>query len=353
MEASSDDTQHYQSDRTTQNKRTADSYEPSHCVRLVASFACRRKQPQRMKLEKAPNYWASGKPATPKGICLHDTGSPSTSNPANLIRLLTDGLTQRGGKKLPPPIYTYLVTGDDRVIQIADESIKTNHAGRVVGGVLDRVASRQPIAAPPTARGGSNGNRTLIGVALQRTGAQPVAPQQLQNCLNILEQICRRWGFDPLTQIVSHNELTSRKIDPQRLDMNWLRQQVRLQVDSKPRDHVQPVAAMAVLRRGVVSESVGKVQDVLIKLRVLAPVGKHRCHYGPKTERAVRTFQALMNLPNTGIIDQATWDSLRAQKTRLTGKPRTRSGPEPPLQDTEIMEIRWLLPKLRKKYGYE
>ena len=99
---------------------------------------------------------------------------------------------------------------------------------------------------------------------------------------------------------------------------------------------------MNVLRRGVKSESVGKIQDLLTQLKILKPVGRHRCHYGPKTERAVRAFQALHNLPNNGIVDSDTWHALRHQQQLAT------TASEPPLTDTELRDVRRLL---RKHYG--
>lgn len=288
-------------------------------------------------IEKAPNYWAKGKVAAPVGICVHDTGSPSASDPSYLIKLLTSGLTQSGGKKLPPPIYSYLITGDNRIIQIADDRVRTNHAGRVVGSVLNRMKLRQPVQPPPKQCGKSFGNKLLIGVALQRTGAHIVENEQLDNLIYLLTTICERWGFDPVTQIVAHAELTSRKIDPQRLNMVWLRQRVAGEI-SVGTPTPQPAPVMQILQRGVVSESVGKIQDVLVFLKYLQPVGSERGHYGPKTEKAVKKYQVANDIYPTGIIDEVTWDKLKATDTAKTPNDKKTIW-----SDTEIQVLKQLI----------
>ena len=290
-------------------------------------------------IEKAPGYWAQGKTANPIGICVHDTGSPTSSDPSYLIKLLTSGLTQSGGKKLPPPIYSYLITGDNRIVQIADDRVKTNHAGRVVKTVLNRMRLKQPVQPAPKQRGTAFGNKLLIGVALQRTGAHIVDNEQLDNLIWLLTTICERWGFDPNTQIVAHAELTSRKIDPQRLNMVWLRQRIAAEV--KVGTPVpQPAPVMQILQRGVVSESVGKIQDVLMFLKFLEPVGKHRGHYGPKTEKAVKKYQIANDIYPTGIVDEITWNKLKEVDIK---KPLTALEKKTIWSDTEVEVLKAII----------
>ena len=117
----------------------------------------------RLRVVLANGYHNEGRKADPHGICVHDTGSPSHTNRANMVRMLTQGLTQAGGKKLPPPIYSYVIWPDGEVTQIANERVKTNHAGRCMRSRLDLLHRSLPAAGRATSAGLGNGNSTTIG----------------------------------------------------------------------------------------------------------------------------------------------------------------------------------------------
>lgn len=74
-----------------------------------------------------------------------------------------------------------------------------------------------------------------------------------------------------------------------------------------------PVGTGEILRRGVVSPEVGKLQDELIDLGYLKPEQKASGpnRFGPLTEGALKRFQRDNHLGETGVYDDATQDAIR------------------------------------------
>ena len=65
-----------------------------------------------------------------------------------------------------------------------------------------------------------------------------------------------------------------------------------------------------VLTRGSRGEKVGAIQEQLNRIAQnypLIPTLDVDGIYGPKTAEAVRIFQGIFNLPQTGNVDLATW----------------------------------------------
>ena len=268
---------------------------------------------ERLDVTLADGYHGQGKPADPRGICVHDTGSPVTTNRVNMVRLLTGGLTQAGGKRLPPPIYSYVIWPDGAITQIADERVKTNHAGRVMRSRLALIANDQPAAGRATSSGLGNGNKWTIGVAMCRMGADVPAHEQYESLVRLCADICARWAWRPWSAVVGHSELTRRKVDPQRVDMAGVRSDVAqlLKSGAFPRRSETP-PPFTLVRRGARSETVGKIHDRLVQLGYMLNPGRYRGVFGPKTEKAVKKFQTVNGLKVDGIVGLRTWSRLRS-----------------------------------------
>jgi len=79
-------------------------------------------------------------------------------------------------------------------------------------------------------------------------------------------------------------------------------------VDRSP---AQGFAVGPILRRGMLSLAVGRLQLLLRGLLALTPEQLAAdCHYGPATERAVARFQSGAGLAATGVADAATISAL-------------------------------------------
>lgn len=282
----------------------------------------------RLEVVLADGYHLTGRKADPHGICVHDTGSPANTNRANMVRMLTQGLTQAGGKRLPPPIYTYIIWPDGGVTQIAAERVKTNHAGRVMRSRLSLLYRSLPAAGRATSAGVANGNAATIGVAMCRMGAKVPAHAQYVSLVRLCAEICARWAWRPWSAVVGHSELTKRKIDPQRVDLNLLRRDVAAQMKSGsfPNRPAEP-PPFTTLKRGCKSESVGKVHDRLVQLGFMRNPGRHRGTFGPKTEAAVKSFQRAHGLKADGLVGVLTWSKLAGSDVVPKREPVTASKP--------------------------
>ena len=77
------------------------------------------------------------------------------------------------------------------------------------------------------------------------------------------------------------------------------------------------------LREGNNNEDVRLMQRYLNRVRVNFPliptIPNPNGQFGPETTRSVRTFQQVFNLPQTGIIDRATWFRIVQLYVSVTG----------------------------------
>ena len=69
------------------------------------------------------------------------------------------------------------------------------------------------------------------------------------------------------------------------------------------------------IRRGEDKEEVTMIKDCMNIILAVYPISDmiyDEKGYGAKTERAVKRFQAIMNLDETGTVDNKTWDAMFA-----------------------------------------
>lgn len=79
------------------------------------------------------------------------------------------------------------------------------------------------------------------------------------------------------------------------------------------------IESLPTLRRGMINASVGVLQHLLTTAGYpLIPDN----NFGPKTEQAVKSLQADVDLTQTGVVDADTWEALREVVTPTTRLPK-------------------------------
>jgi cell wall-associated NlpC family hydrolase len=95
-----------------------------------------------------------------------------------------------------------------------------------------------------------------------------------------------------------------------------------LQEQNPEPEPIEPPADY-VLKKGDTGEKVEPLQNLLLALGY--PVGKVDGDYGPITEEAVKQYQRDRGLRDTGVVDQATWDTFLPPKE----PPEEEPAPQP------------------------
>lgn len=88
------------------------------------------------------------------------------------------------------------------------------------------------------------------------------------------------------------------------------------------------VAAAALKRSPIKSNAVFALQTALLQLRDLDDHADG--YFGPRTEAAVKQFQSLHALPETGIVDRETAEKIDAALARATVAPVLATSGDPP-----------------------
>ena len=71
---------------------------------------------------------------------------------------------------------------------------------------------------------------------------------------------------------------------------------------------IQATSNLPTLRKGAQGEAVYIVQLLLVGFHGSSI--KTDAIFGQETENAIKDLQASRNLPNTGVVDKATWETL-------------------------------------------
>lgn len=227
-----------------------------------------------------------------------------------------------GGRGIPGPLYHYLVDHSGHILQIAEEHIKTNNAGRCRRDALEAMRlpgsyhgdGNLPIVSTSTRT--KSGNYHTISISMVRTGKQPVTSAMWHSLVRLCRDIkARHEPFDHRS-FVGHRELApTRKVDPNNVSMVELRNAiVGIGVADKLAPHGEP-NNFPILAIGVESSHVEEVQrrlhhSFLLHARDIDGV------YGERTAHAVRCYQAVSWLQITGEVDQATWVALTPPSER-------------------------------------
>ena len=220
---------------------------------------------------------------TVRGILCHHTAGPLKGN-APSLKIVRDGRPD-----LPGPLSQLFLARDGTFHVLA--AGRCNHAGK---------GSWQGVV---------NGNSELIGIEAENagTGADPWPAEQIEayerGCAAILKHI----GADAV-MAAGHKEYAlprGRKIDPA-FDMIRFREEIEDHmegngsIDAPKPAPVDPRRSM--LRKGDQGNSVRELQ----KLLGIAIDGA----FGPKTESAVKAYQAKHGLLADGLVGPKTWAAL-------------------------------------------
>lgn len=254
-------------------------------------------------------YKARGRSVDVRGVVVHDAVVPNDWSAQHTADRLAYGV-RHGTTRVPPPLYHYIIGPEGDVIQMAAETVRANHAGRNDPTALATFKAGQadwPDAFRPAGPGHrrSNGNRWSLGIGLSRWGDLPVPDDQYAALVALLDDICVRHGFSP-NQIVGHRNLTTRKIDPRRLDLDELRHAVVHGPQGPP---PAPDPEPPTLRIGHSSGWVRRVQRRLAYSWLMSHddvTGR----FDARTERAVKQYQLVSWLVADGIVGPQTWRAL-------------------------------------------
>ena len=142
---------------------------------------------------------------TPRGVLFHHTASNAASGPAPALGICTHGRVD-----LPGPLCQFLVARDGTVYFVA--AGRANHAG--YGG---------PIKGIPQ----DSGNTYLFGVECENNGIGEPWREEQKRAVAILFALLLKRMKRGARMVIGHKEYTSRKIDPNGIDLNAFRKRVQ------------------------------------------------------------------------------------------------------------------------------
>lgn len=116
----------------------------------------------------------------------------------------------------------------------------------------------------------------------------------------------------------------------------------------KKTHYLKELTLRETLERGTKGKDVKKVQEWLNIWRYIDPTWRHAVttdgDFGQQTETIVKAFQQIKNLPDTGIVDQTTFDAL-CQLMRNAFAPMTGNGS--PRNDLRVLIVAYAQQHLR------
>lgn len=141
----------------------------------------------------------------PRGVLFHHTASNQASGDAPALGICTFGRSD-----LPGPLCQFLVGRDGTVYFVA--AGRANHAG--FGG---------PIKGIPK----DSGNSYLYGVECENNGIGEPWREEQKRAIAILFALLLKRMNRGARMVIGHREWTSRKIDPNGIDLNAFRKRVQ------------------------------------------------------------------------------------------------------------------------------
>lgn len=160
-----------------------------------------------VKVRKVKGWRTRGREGAfePRGVLFHHTASNPASGDAPALGICTVGRSD-----LPGPLCQFLVGRDGTVYFIA--AGRANHAG--LGG---------PIKGIPQ----DSGNSYLYGVECENSGVGEPWPSKQREAIAILFALLLKRMKRGARMVIGHKEYTSRKIDPNGIDLNAFRKRVQ------------------------------------------------------------------------------------------------------------------------------
>lgn len=280
--------------------------------------------------------YRSGQTFNPTGVVLHSIGTPQPNAQALWSYWQNNGSAY----------VTHYVIDDHQIIQCMPDNYKCWHVGSPGNAKWVGIEMCEPKQIHYTS--GAKFTVSDLGAAQKFVGGC------YTNAVWLLAQLCRRYGWNPETAILTHGEVSKKKlsntdhVDPEHLwnglGMGYNLYQLRKDVDAKmgkiesaPTTTID-VSSHPTLRKGDRGEAVMRMQQLLIRAGYnFSPWGADGI-FGDYTDSIVRAFQAKSGLSADGICGRLTWAALEAAGTaagrtgrlvRITARSglNVRSGP--------------------------
>lgn len=251
---------------------------------------------------------------TPQGVVLHSIGTPQPD--ARVLRSFWD----RNGSQY---VVHYMVD-DKQILHCMPDNYKCWHVGSPGNAKWIGIEMGEPSQIKYT----SGASFTVSDLA----AAQKYVAACYSNAVWLLAQLCKKYGWNPYTAILTHNEVTKRKlsntdhVDPQHLwnglgmgyDLAKLRRDVKAAMGGTAAPSAPATAGRPTLRNGSSGDVVKTLQTKLIALGYsFEPYGADGV-FGSMTEARVRAFQLAAGISSDGIVGPQTWaalDKAEAPKT--------------------------------------
>lgn len=233
-----------------------------------------------LDVEEHKNWQNNGRPWSryfkPRGIIAHHTASGSKSGNFGSF-----GVVAYGRPGLPGPLAQILLGRNGKVILITGEG--ANHAG--TGGPRGVIRYNR-------------GNHDAWGIEAENNGiGEPWSAAQLQAYYRLCAALLQLMGTKDVSRVIGHKEYTSRKIDPNGINMDNFRRQVENALLAGPKGAEKPEVKvfrphvkLSSFAPGSRNNHVPVVKYALLKKKIgsFNMKGDYRDHWG---DGAIDTFK--------------------------------------------------------------
>ena len=247
---------------------------------------------------------------SPQGVVLHSIGTPQPSADVLWNYWQNDGSAY---------VVHYMVD-DSKILHCMPDNYKCWHVGSPGNSKWIGIEMGEPSQIKYT----SGATFTVSDLA----AAQAYCEKTYKNAVWLIAHLCKKYGWDPMTQVWTHYEITKQKlsntdhVDPQHLwnglgmgyDLATLKRDVKAAMSGS--SSTSTGSSKPVLMVGSRGQDVYKLQSRLKELGYYP----HTIDsvFGAKTKACVMQFQKEHNLVQDGIVGVLTWGALDSAQAKST-----------------------------------